>query len=421
MKVLLSAYACEPHRGTELGNGWNWALNTAKLGHDVWCLTTIEGRTAIEAEVERLAMPNLHIVFVELPAWIDKAFEYHLGFYFHYIAWQQYAYRKAKELDKTIDFDLVHHATIGSLQLGTALWKLNKPLIFGPCGGGQEAPKAFKKYFYSSWKEEVIRSWISKLLLAVNPDVKKTMQRASLVLTTNQDTYDMAAKAGALNPQMFLDTSLPESFYPETYPTRAPKEVLNILWVGRLFARKGMPVVLEALKHVRPDVPFKLTILGDGPMRDMVPQWIAENNLQSKVDWKGQVPWEEVKRAYTESDLFLFCSLRDSSPAQFLEAMAYGLPVVTLDLHGGKNLVPDSAGIKVPVTNPEKTCKALAKAVEQLYDNPMLREEMGRNGYAFAKTQTWTLKTEHIAGLYSKYTQAKPTEQTVQPNTLNLT
>ncbi|WP_018478616.1 glycosyltransferase family 4 protein [Pontibacter roseus] len=405
MKLLLSAYACEPNRGTELGNGWNWALNTAKLGHEVWCLTTVEGRANIEAEVKKLSLPNLHIVFVEVPKYIDKLFEYHIGFYPHYLYWQQQAYKKAKELDKQIDFDLVHHVTIGSLQLGTALWRLNKPLIFGPAGGGQEAPKAFKKYFYGWWKTEVIRSGISKLLLQVNPDVRKTMRHASLVLTTNEDTYNMARDNGALNAKMFLDTSLPESFFPQAYPERTPKQELQILWVGRLFARKGLPLVLEALSKVRKDVPFRLTILGDGHMHDMVPGLIAEYGLQGKVDWKGQVPWEEVKRGYTESDLFMFCSLRDSSAAQFLEAMAYGLPVVTLDLHGGKNLVPDNAGIKVPATTPEQTVQALAAAVEDLYDHPEKREAMGRAGYTFARTQTWPLKTKHIADFYSKFSR----------------
>ncbi|WP_187262372.1 glycosyltransferase family 4 protein [Pontibacter beigongshangensis] len=404
MKLLLSAYACEPNRGTELGNGWNWALNTAKMGHEVWCLTTIEGKENILAEVERLALPNLHIVFVEVPAWVQKTFEYHLGFYIHYMYWQEQAYKTARQLDQELNFDLVHHVTIGSLQLGTALWRLNKPLIFGPAGGGQEAPKAFKKYFYSWWKMEVVRSWISRLLLTFNPNVRQAMRHASLVLTTNEDTYNMAKVNGARNAQMFLDTSLPESFYPPAYPVRAPAEELKIVWVGRLFARKGLPLVMEALGQVRPDVPFKLIILGDGQMHDYVPQWVEQYNLQGKVVWKGQVPWEEVKRAYTESDLFMFCSLRDSSAAQFLEAMAYGLPIVTLDLHGGKNLVPDEAGIKVPATAPVETVSALAAAVEKLYDNPALRERMGRHGYSFAKTQTWTLKTEHIARFYSKFT-----------------
>lgn len=413
MKLLLSAYACEPNRGSEPGNGWNWALSTAKMGHEVWCLTTTEGKDNIEKEIALLNMPNLHIVFVEVPAWIDKVYKYQPGVYLHYMVWQQNAFKKAKQLDQSINFDLVHHVTLGSLQMGTALWRLHKPLIFGPAGGGQEAPKAFKKYFDRWWKMEVFRSITSKLLLAINPNVRKTMRHASLVLTTNEDTYHMAQRMGALNAKMFLDTSLPEDFYPERYPERSPSEVIKILWVGRLFARKGLPLVLEALSQVNPAVKYELTILGDGPMHDFVPKWIQEYKLQGKVNWKGQVPWDEVKRAYTESDLFMFCSLRDSSAAQFLESMAYGLPILTLDLHGGKNLIPDNAGIKVSVSTPEKTVAQLAKAVEQLYYDPELRAQMGRNGYAFSKSQTWPLKTKHINEFYNKYTLAEAKELSV--------
>jgi len=407
MKVLLSAYACEPNRGSEPGNGWNWALETARLGHEIWCLTTPEGRKNIEKELELVNLPNLHIVFIDVPDWVNKAYKYQPGVYLHYMVWQQKAYLKAKELDKKIDFDLVHHVTIGSLQMGTSLWRLNKPLIFGPAGGGQVAPKAFKSYFYRWWKMEILRTFTSNLLLKFNPNVRKTMRQASLVLTTNEDTYEMAKDLGATNASMFLDTSLPETFYPPAYPVRTPAKELKILWVGRLFARKGLPLVLEALSKVRADIPFKLTILGDGPMHDFVPQWLEEYKLKDKVEWKGQVPWEEVKHAYTTSDLFMFCSLRDSSAAQFLEAMAYGLPIVTLDLHGGKNLVPDEAGFKIPVTTPDETIAGLVNAVEQLYDNPEMRERMGQHGYSFAKTQTWALKTQHIAGFYSKFSKAQ--------------
>lgn len=414
MKVLLSAYACEPNRGSEPGNGWNWALETARLGYDVWCLTTVEGKENIEKELKLINLPNLHIVFVEVPEWVDNVYKYQPGVYLHYMVWQHRAYLKAKELDKTVDFDLVHHATLGSLQMGTALWRLKKPLIFGPAGGGQEAPKAFKSYFYKWWKMEVFRSLTSKVLLGVNPNVRKTMQHASLVLTTNEDTYEMAKGLGAKNAKMFLDTSLPEDFYPPSYPERTPSKEFKILWVGRLFARKGLPLVLEALSKVSPDIPFKLTILGEGPMNDFVPKWIKDYNLEGKVDWKGQVAWSEVKKAYTTNDLFMFCSLRDSSAAQFLEAMAYGLPIVTLDLHGGKNLVPDEAGFKIPVTTPTETVSDLARAVEKLYENPQLREQMGQYGYSFSKTQTWTLKTQHITGFYSKFSKPKKEEVHLQ-------
>ena len=48
MRLLLSAYACEPGRGSEPGVGWNWAIALAALGHDVWVLTRANNRDRIE-------------------------------------------------------------------------------------------------------------------------------------------------------------------------------------------------------------------------------------------------------------------------------------------------------------------------------------------------------------------------------------
>ena len=53
MKILLSAYACEPNKGSEPGVGWHWALELGYLGHDVWVLTRANNRPAIEAEQNR--------------------------------------------------------------------------------------------------------------------------------------------------------------------------------------------------------------------------------------------------------------------------------------------------------------------------------------------------------------------------------
>jgi glycosyltransferase involved in cell wall biosynthesis len=82
--------------------------------------------------------------------------------------------------------------------------------------------------------------------------------------------------------------------------------------------------------------------------------------------------------------------------------MSQALPVITLDHHGAGDFVPDGAGIKVPVTNPANTVEALAQAVEWLYKNPDKRLEMGRIGWDFAKTQTWSQKTIKMSNYYKE-------------------
>jgi hypothetical protein len=69
LKVLISAYACEPHKGSEPGVGWNWAKQIAKFA-EVWVITRANNREVIEEELKRSPEPNLHFIYVDLPKWM---------------------------------------------------------------------------------------------------------------------------------------------------------------------------------------------------------------------------------------------------------------------------------------------------------------------------------------------------------------
>jgi len=64
MKILLSAFACEPGQGSEEGVGWNTAIESAKY-NEVWVVTRTFCKDAIEAELSRNPVPNLHFIYVE--------------------------------------------------------------------------------------------------------------------------------------------------------------------------------------------------------------------------------------------------------------------------------------------------------------------------------------------------------------------
>ncbi len=406
MKVLLSAYGCNPYRGSEPGYGWNWAYHIAELGHEVYCLTSTWGKEDIEKKLKEVSIPNLHFIFIEVPEYVKKLYRYQAGVYYHYLVWQKRASKKAKELDRAHQFDLIHHVTYGSPQLGSGMWRLNKTFVYGPLGGGQTAPISFKPYFYGWWRQEISRDWMSWLLMSFNRNSKMALKKSDLVLVSNQETKHLTQQAGARNVELFLDASLPPEFFPQSLPQRngTEQKPLRLLWVGRLFARKGLPLVLESLSKVSPDVPFQMTIVGDGPMGEMLPGIIKQHGIEDKVNWVGRIPWEEVKEAYLNHDVFMFCSLRESFGSQLLEAMAYGLPIITLNHQGARDFVPDEAAIKVEVTHPDETLEAMRKAVEWMYHHSQGRKAMGEAGFNFALTQTWPLKVKEVVARYSTLT-----------------
>ncbi|WP_461106809.1 glycosyltransferase family 4 protein [Spirosoma koreense] len=400
-KVLISAYACIPDRGSEEGNGWYYSSLVSQQGYQVWCLTRDLGKAEIEKKLQQSPHPNLTFVFVTVPRWIDKAYNWGLlGMYFHYIYWQWATLRTAQKLSRKHTFDLVHHVSYTSLQLGSFLYKLKRPFIYGPVGGGQIAPDSMRRYFKGYWAKEQMRSMVSSLLLRFNPGCYKSVQLANYILVWNQDTRRMVQQLGRTRNVENEISGVGQRFIPSEPVYRPHHDTLHLVWVGRLLPRKALELSLHGLSKVDPNVPVHLTIVGDGEMGKYVPEYIARYQLADRVTWVGKVGYEQVKDYYRQADVFLFTSLRDTGPAQLLEAMAYSLPVVTLDLHGQAELVNDTTGIRVPVTEPEAVTADLAKAIEWMYHNESKRTTMGLNAFHFAQAQQWEVKINRIVQLY---------------------
>ncbi|SOD92026.1 glycosyltransferase family 4 protein [Spirosoma fluviale] len=394
-KVLLSAYACIPNHGSEEGTGWTYATTLSRNELEVHCLTKKDGRTSIDSILAEGFFPNLTVHYVLLPKWVDRFCNSNLiGMYFHYLYWQWSAMKLARKLDRVHRFDLVHHVTYGSIQLGSFMYKLRKPFIFGPVGGGQRAPKNMKRYFGQYWSREWMRDWVGTMLQYVNPGFYKSVAAADRLVVTNMDTFALARKLRPTRPiDRIWDAGLSPSFLPAKPTEHYPGNQLKLLWTGRMLPRKALELTIQALGKVDRAIPVTLTIVGGkGEMAEQVPHYLDRYNVRDRVNWVGHVSYQEVKEFYEQSDVFFFTSLRDSCPHQLLEAMAYSLPVVTLDLHGQSELVSEATGLRVKVTDEEQVVADLARAIEWMYHHPTERLAMGQAGYAFAQTQVWETK-----------------------------
>ena len=117
MKILLSAYACEPGKGSEPGVGWHWALELAGLGHETWVLTRANNRPPIEAALAGRPPPasNPRFLYYDLPAWARWWKKGRRGIHLYYLLWQWGAYRLARKVHARARFHIVHHVTFVSM------------------------------------------------------------------------------------------------------------------------------------------------------------------------------------------------------------------------------------------------------------------------------------------------------------------
>lgn len=135
--------------------------------------------------------------------------------------------------------------------------------------------------------------------------------------------------------------------------------------VGRLVEQKGFHHLLPALYLLRENIPVRLWILGQGPLKPALEKQARELGISDGVQFLGfqPNPFKYMARA----DVFVLSSLWEGLPSVLVEAMGLGLPVVaTRAPYGPQDVIQDGInGCLVPVADPE----AMAESIEHLLCN----------------------------------------------------
>lgn len=343
-RILLSAYACEPDRGSEPGVGWNWATELARLGHQVTVITRADNRPAIESHLHILPS-NLTFLYFDLPRLLQRRRNSFRAKAAYYVLWQWFAARHVRRLFPSLPFDLVHHITYASARYPSFMGSLGIPFWFGPVSGGEAVPPPLRPGFSAGQR---FREWlrdVSNLLLRVDPFVRRTLSCASRILVT-RDTRRLLPSTCRSKSVVHLAVGLSSAEVSSSYkPLANPGTGLRILCVGRLLEWKGIDLAILATSHVRkiwPDV--ELTIIGQGPARSKLEKLCHQLGLQDNVHWVGWQSQRVLCEYYRRADMLLFPSLRDSGGTVVLEALAQGLPVLCTDLGGPGLIVNGTCG-----------------------------------------------------------------------------
>lgn len=400
--ILIISYACEPHRGSEEGCGWYWPYYLAKSGFEVKVITRSLGREAIEKELNNHNFLNIEFFFIDVFNYKRRNNFPSIKIYLESFLWQIKALNYIKR--SSIHYDLVHHVTWTGIFIGSMFWKLRKPFIFGPFGGGQITSQKFLSLFGDGWRKERIRNWATRNYPMTSP-TGSFLRHTDLTFVTNEETAAAAKKAGAKKIEYFLDSGLPDDFYPKEFPIRNPANSLRVFWAGSLLPRKGLALALKAIKECK--FPLSFTIAGDGPLRGELEAMAEELDLHCEIKWLGKVPWADMKKLYAENDVFLFTSIRDSFGGQVLEAMACGMPVIALNQGGVKTMVPSNTIIKINCEHPEIIYKEISNQLNRLWVDTILRNQIGRNAYEFSKSESWSERVHKMEEFYEQILKIK--------------
>ena len=176
-----------------------------------------------------------------------------------------------------------------------------------------------------------------------------------------------------------------------------------ILYVGRLYHRKGLSTLLKAVPNVVSefdDVTFVIAGKGLGGEEKELLKLATTLKVRRFVKFTGYFPEEELPNLYAASDIFVLPALYENFPFAILESQASGLPVITTRVGGiPEYVVNEKNGLLVEPANSEK----LSEAITTLISDCKFAEELGRFGRKCVEDRfAWPLIAGKVDETYRK-------------------
>jgi glycosyltransferase involved in cell wall biosynthesis len=190
-----------------------------------------------------------------------------------------------------------------------------------------------------------------------------------------------------------------QRFHPESRAEARRKfglgeETRVLVSIGGLCERKGFHRVIDVLPRLReqfPDLCF-LIVGGASPEGDWSERLrtqVRDMGLDAHVRFLGPQQPDELRWPLSAADVFVLATSNEGWANVFLEAMACGLPIVTTDVGGNREVVTgEGNGILVPFGNGRALCEALGAALEKEWDRSAIR--------ARALENTWEQRVETL-------------------------
>lgn len=403
-KVLITAYAANPYKGSEDGSGWNIIRHVAEHV-DVVAITRKNNRPHIEKYLSdnRLAANTscrLQFEYFDLPYWLRFWKKGSRGALLYHYLWHLGVVFFI--LKKGIRFDLAHHLNFHNDWTPSFLWLLGKPLVWGPIGHHHKIPAEFlKPYGFRAWLSDRKLWVLKKAFWTLDPFLKITKRVAGKILCMNSSVAEVLhvpADKHVLMP--------PTATEKPTQPAIETQD-FRVLSVGRFVPLKGFDVTVRAFARFYHRQPaevqrkLKLTLIGKGPEEQRLRQMAKEAQLPEGV--MEIIPWierSELPKYYASSKAFFFPS-HEGAGMVVVEALSYGLPVVCFNNYGPGEFTDDGCAIRVPYDKYETCLNRFAEGLERLYYDDELRKTMGENAkQRYFKLYTYEGKATQIVQLY---------------------
>ena len=398
LKIFVSAYACEPGLGSEIGVGWHWVLEMSKH-FELWVLTRESNRGTIEPWIAKHPGFNgIHFLYFDLPKWARFWKKGMRGVRTYYNIWQMCTNRIVKRTMRETGIKVFHHLTYGNVLWKVSSYGQKQFFIWGPVGGLETIPAEYSNHYA---RKSLLIEWVRRATvnaLPMNCGFKKRCKRADLMLCKTEITRDLVPAKYHGKTVLFTDVAV-EDFSTQAHSESRSDDKIEFITVGRLDAWRGFDLVIESFARVaKENNNLHLTIVGKGADKARLQGIVERLGLQQQVTFTGKVSMEEYYNRISAADVVVNASLKEGAVTVSFDSMAMGKPLICLDTTGYTRYFSNDYAVVIPRTGREEVIINLAVAMEHL-TNADERKTIGEKAKNAGAQFTWQARGEEFKEL----------------------
>lgn len=230
--------------------------------------------------------------------------------------------------------------------------------------------------FFHGWKEEQAD------IITKNPKwFVANYQKAAAFIVLATSFKTQLLNWGISKPIKLTTTKVDNTLL-NNFNIETKKYNKNLLFLARVEIEKGILITIDAYKIVKKQFPeATLTIVGDGNAMAKAKLLVLEYKLEDVV-FKGNIHGKALAEAFLQSDLYLLPTVREGMPTSVLEAMTFGLPVISRPTGGLVDFFEnDTMGYLIESFD----AKEYAAACIQIFSDTTNLKTIGAYNHSYAK------------------------------------
>ncbi len=238
------------------------------------------------------------------------------------------------------------------------------------------------------------------LPLYKNIFLKIVLKNATKIVVPSKDYVDLISRKYSVSDTKIYQVPNGVDRNPIKIPSAKLHTPIRLLYVGRFTKEKNIPLLIRSLqilletRHLN----IELHLVGEGEELKNIKRYIKSLNLENRVLLHGVLQGNKLIEKYKNSDIFVLTSSSESFGLVLLEAMASGLPIVSSNIPGVRNIINNGeTGLLVTLT-PEN----ISSAIENIISDSKLREKLIEKGLDEVKKYNWNKIISKFEWIYKE-------------------